>query len=78
MSIDAADGHKRIIPAAIGVFAEKGRHGTRMEDVASRAGVTRSFLHRLYPRKGDLLREVLAAVADEALEGIGKASLPTC
>ncbi|MCK4966429.1 helix-turn-helix transcriptional regulator, partial [bacterium] len=36
---------EKIIQAAVEVFAEKGKHGARMEEIAGRAGVNKSMLY---------------------------------
>jgi AcrR family transcriptional regulator len=49
----------KIISAAIEVFAEKGKHGARMEKIAEKAGVNKAMLYYYYTSKDLLFKEVL-------------------
>lgn len=55
-----------ILDAALEVFAEKGFAATRMEDIATRAGVTKGTIYLYYPGKEELFKSL-------ARETIGKA-----
>ena len=50
---------EKIIRAAVEVFAEKGKHGARMEEIAERAGVNKSMLYYYYSAKDNIYKEVL-------------------
>ena len=50
---------EKIIQAAVEVFAEKGKHGARMEEIAKRAGVNKSMLYYYYSTKDNIFREML-------------------
>jgi TetR/AcrR family transcriptional regulator len=52
----------RIRAAAIEVFAEKGRFGARMEEIAKRADINKAMLYYYYGSKENLYREVLGAI----------------
>jgi AcrR family transcriptional regulator len=49
-----------LIEAALELFAEKGFAGTRSEEVAQRAGVSKGTLYLYYPSKTELFKAVLA------------------
>ncbi|MHB9155177.1 MAG: TetR family transcriptional regulator [Endomicrobiales bacterium] len=53
---------EKIIKAAIEVFAEKGRHGARMEEIAGRAKINKAMLYYFYSTKENLYREVLSQI----------------
>ncbi|MEJ2215252.1 MAG: TetR/AcrR family transcriptional regulator [Gemmatimonadota bacterium] len=50
---------QEILDAAIAVFLENGFRGTRLEDVAARAGVTRGAIYHYFERKPDLLVQAI-------------------
>jgi len=49
---------KKIIDAAYSLFVEKGFHGTTMEEIAQRLGVTKPALYQYFPGKEDLYTAV--------------------
>ncbi len=49
----------KIISAAIEVFAVKGKHGARMEEIAEKANVNKALLYYYYTSKDLLFKEVL-------------------
>lgn len=53
---------EKIISAAIEVFAEKGKHGARMEQIAVKAKINKAMLYYYYSSKDNLFREVLKAI----------------
>jgi len=55
---------KAIIREAARVFNRRGSHGTTLEDVAERLGVTKTALYRYVDNKNDLL----CACHEEAME----------
>lgn len=57
---EAAKTRDAVIDAALQVFAEKGFAGAQLDDIASRAGVTRGAVYHHFTDKTDLLQVVLA------------------
>ena len=57
-SIATADKRKRILDAAIRVFAEHGYHGARVGDIAEDAGVAHGLLYHYFASKDDVLRTI--------------------
>jgi len=57
-SIAALDKRKRILDAAIRVFAEHGYHGSRVGDIAEDAGVAHGLLYHYFASKDDVLRTI--------------------
>ena len=53
---------KKIIEAAFSLFLDKGYHGTTMDEIAERLGVTKPALYQYFPSKEDLF----AAVAERS------------
>ncbi len=65
----------QILEAAAGVFAKNGYHRTRMDDIATAAGVAKGTLYYHFPGKSDLFRtlaieglEMLLHETQEALD----------
>jgi AcrR family transcriptional regulator len=52
------DKRKRILDAAIRVFAEHGYHGARVGDIAGDAGVAHGLLYHYFASKDDVLRTI--------------------
>jgi AcrR family transcriptional regulator len=50
----AAERREALVEAAIGVFAERGYHGTPTTEVAKAAGISQAYLFRLFPTKAEL------------------------
>jgi TetR/AcrR family transcriptional regulator len=50
---------QELLDAALGLFVEKGVAGTRAEDVAARAGVSKGTLYLYYPSKDELFKAVV-------------------
>jgi AcrR family transcriptional regulator len=50
---------RQLIDAAVPVFARRGYHATRMEDVASAAGINVAILYRHFPDKEGLFDAIL-------------------
>jgi TetR/AcrR family transcriptional regulator, fatty acid metabolism regulator protein len=57
-SIAVGDKRKRILDAAIRVFAERGYHGSRVGDIAEDAGVAHGLLYHYFASKEDVLRTI--------------------
>jgi AcrR family transcriptional regulator len=58
---------ERIIATAVGLFAEKGYHGTGVAEIGARANVGRGALYHHIQTKEELLFRVLSACVDEKL-----------
>jgi len=58
----------RIKAAAIEVFAEKGRFGARMEEIAKKAEINKAMLYYYYGSKENLYREMLRAILKSNLQ----------
>jgi len=56
-----------IVDAAGRVFNERGYHGTSMEEIAQRVGITAPALYRHFPNKYALFAECANAMADGLL-----------
>ena len=48
-----------LLAAALDLFVEKGFAGTRLDDVAARAGVSKGTLYLYFENKEDLFKEVV-------------------
>jgi TetR/AcrR family fatty acid metabolism transcriptional regulator len=67
------DRKKQILKAAVLVFADKGYHGTRISDVADRAGVAYGLVYHYFGNKEQLLRNIFStnwAIFAAALEDV--------
>jgi AcrR family transcriptional regulator len=69
---------QQILDAALSVFAEHGIDAARLEEIATRAGVSKGTIYLYFPSKEDLFREVvrqkvgpLIAYADEVVGSEG-------
>jgi len=58
------DMRSRILEVARRRFARDGVGATSLRDIAEELGVTKAALYYHFPRKGDLVREVLVPLAD--------------
>lgn len=57
-SIAQGDSRKRILDAAVRVFAEHGFHRARVGDIAEDAGVAHGLLYHYFASKDDVLRTI--------------------
>lgn len=57
-----------VVDAAGPVFSERGYHGTSMEEVASRVGITAAALYRHFPNKYALFAECANRMVDDLLD----------
>jgi TetR/AcrR family transcriptional regulator len=57
-----SDSKEKIIDTAIEVFAEKGKFGTRMEEIAARAGVNKAMVYYYFSTKENLYKEVIQKI----------------
>jgi TetR/AcrR family transcriptional regulator len=54
-----SESRDKIIEAAIELFAEKGKHGVRMEEVGARAGVNKAMVYYYFSTKENLYKEAV-------------------
>lgn len=59
-----SDSKDKIINAAIEVFAQKGKYGTRMEEVAALAGVNKAMVYYYFSTKENLFRAVVEKIQE--------------
>jgi len=64
------DSRDKIITAAIEVFAEKGKYGTHMEEIAAKAEINKAMLYYYYTSKDNLFQEVLQRILRTTTEQI--------
>ena len=57
-SIAREDKRRRLLEAAVRVFARAGYHGSRVGDIAEEAGVAHGLLYHYFDSKDDVLRSV--------------------
>jgi TetR/AcrR family transcriptional regulator len=58
---------ERIINAAIEVFAKKGRHGARMEEIAATAKINKAMIYYIFHNKDELYLETLKAILKDLI-----------
>ncbi|MDQ8755616.1 TetR/AcrR family transcriptional regulator [Sphingosinicella sp. LHD-64] len=64
-----------IVAAGLGVFAEKGFAGARMEEIARRAGVSKGTLYLYFETKEDVFRAVVREVVVPNVDAVRAAIL---
>lgn len=64
------DRRHQITEAAVSAFAERGYHGTRIRDVAARAGVADGTIYLYFRNKEDLLLSIFETKMDQLLAGL--------
>jgi AcrR family transcriptional regulator len=64
------DTKEKIVSAAIEVFAEKGKHGARMEQIAAKANVNKAMLYYYYSSKDNLFHEVLKTITQKIFQHV--------
>jgi AcrR family transcriptional regulator len=62
--------HERLIAAATDLFGAHGWYGTRVEDVAARAGVSVATTYNHFPNKYHLLAEAYAPLLNPVIAGV--------
>lgn len=67
-----ADTRERLVRAAIDVFLEKGYGGTRVQDIARRAGFTSGALYVHFPSRTALLGEAILREGDAILTSMAE------
>ncbi len=68
--IDQTDTRQRLVNAAVEVFLEKGYGGTRVADIAKRAGFTPGALYVHFPSRTALLGEAIVAEGERILSDL--------
>jgi AcrR family transcriptional regulator len=61
---------RQLLDVAVSVFAEKGFHGTSMDEVAEAAGVTKPVLYQHFSSKRQLYLELLEEVGSRLVEAV--------
>lgn len=65
-----SDSKDKIIDAAIEVFAQKGKHGARMEEVAALAGVNKAMVYYYFSTKENLFKAVIDKIQTEQFNSV--------
>lgn len=68
---DAARTKATILRSAVAEFAQNGPAGTRVDEVAIRAGVNKSLIYQYFGSKQELYADVLTDVLTRAAEKLG-------
>jgi AcrR family transcriptional regulator len=68
--LPAARRRRQLLDVAVDVFAEKGFHGTSMDEVAEAAGVTKPVLYQHFDSKRELYLELLEDVGSNLVAGV--------
>lgn len=75
VSVDDLDTRERLVRAATEVFLERGYGGTRVQDIARRAGYTSGALYQHFPSRTALLAEAISmaglSIMEELIEVVG-------
>lgn len=69
---ERGDKRKKILAAAIRVFAERGFAEATMDEIAALAGVAKGTLYRSFPSKQELLEEILRDQSREMVERLSR------
>lgn len=72
--LPAARRRRQLLDVAQEAFADRGFHGTSMDDIADAAGVTKPVLYQHFPSKRDLYLELLEDVGQQLLQAITTAT----
>lgn len=72
--LPAARRRRQLLDVAQLAFADRGFHGTSMDDIADAAGVTKPVLYQHFPSKRDLYLELLEDVGQQLLAAITTAT----
>jgi AcrR family transcriptional regulator len=67
---------RQLLDVALQCFAERGYHGTAMDDIAEAAGVTKPVLYQHFGSKRSLYLELLEDAGAQLLEAIAQATGP--
>lgn len=71
-----AERPEEILDAALGVFAEQGLAGARVEDIAARAGVSKGTLYRYFTGKDEIFQEAVRALVARNVRELTAATAP--
>ncbi len=63
---------ENILSAAVEVFSEKGLHGSRMEEIADRAGANKAMVYYYYSTRNNLYSEALKSVVGRLFSYLGE------
>ena len=70
----SSDSRTRILEAAIQVFAQKGPHGARMEDIGAEAKINKAMVYYYYSNKENLFQQAINLIINktysEIIEGM--------
>ena len=72
--LPAAERRQQLVETALVLFADRGLHGTSMDDIAEAAGVTKPVLYQHFRSKRALFTELLDQVSLQLLTSITKAT----
>lgn len=64
---------RKLLKAALELFARKGYHGTTINDIARKVGFTKGALYGHFPRKGDLLFRIIEEYKTQFLDEMMRA-----
>lgn len=64
------DRPRQILAAALQVFAEQGLAGTRIDDIAARAGLSKGTVYHYFPGKDALFRALVRQMVTDNTEGV--------
>src|SRR5215510_12594757 len=67
----AADRPREILDAALTVFVTKGFAGTKLDDVAAAAGISKGLLYRYFDNKAELFKEVVRQTLVATIRTVG-------
>jgi AcrR family transcriptional regulator len=67
----AADRPREILDAALTVFVAKGFAATRLDDVATAAGISKGLLYRYFDNKAELFKEVIRQTLVTTIRDVG-------
>jgi AcrR family transcriptional regulator len=67
---------QEILQAALAAFAEQGLAGTRVEDIARRAGVSKGTVYLYFSGKEEIFKEAVLAKVARTVEGLTAAAAP--
>ncbi len=68
--LPAARRRRQLLDVAVDVFAERGFHGTSMDEVAEAAGVTKPVLYQHFDSKRELFLELLEDVGSHLVSAV--------
>ena len=71
--LSAEERREEILRAALDVFAERGYHGSSIDDIARAAGISKALIYEHFTSKEELHVRLLEENADELLVRLGKA-----